>query len=297
MCFFAEPIFLNAIIDRLNTLVFNINLFKSLFYALFLYSLFCLIQAIRLFNLLDYYPGPDSRFISWLIAIPYSYHSPDSYVDTNIKGTLNIIQAAKDLNIERILVTSTSEIYGTAKYVPIDENHPKQPQSPYSASKIGADCMADSFYRSFDMPITIVRPFNTYGPRQSARAIIPTIITQLLNGFEEIIIKRLQFNEAQTSHYTTLVKQHSTAIREKDAKIRDSKKNLYSLLTNDDIAKTKEDSIVSQLGVLQKDIEMLHFKHFQDIKKICNPSQKEAFNKLAVNLATLFKPKNRKSKK
>ena len=121
-----------------------------------------------------------------LIAIPYSYHSPDSYVDTNVKGTLNIIQAAKDLNLERVLVTSTSEIYGTAQYVPIDEIHPKQPQSPYSASKIGADCMADSFYRSFDMPITIVRPFNTYGPRQSARAIIPTIITQLLNNFEEI---------------------------------------------------------------------------------------------------------------
>jgi NAD dependent epimerase/dehydratase len=121
-----------------------------------------------------------------LIAIPYSYHSPDSYVDTNIKGTLNIIQAAKDLKVERVLVTSTSEIYGTAQYVPIDEKHPKQPQSPYSASKIGADCIADSFYRSFDMPITIVRPFNTYGPRQSARAIIPTIITQLLNGFEKI---------------------------------------------------------------------------------------------------------------
>ncbi|MCK0115066.1 NAD-dependent 4,6-dehydratase LegB [Gelidibacter sp. F63206] len=121
-----------------------------------------------------------------LIAIPYSYHSPDSYVDTNVKGTLNIIQAAKDLEVERVLVTSTSEVYGTAQYVPIDEKHPKQPQSPYSASKIGADCMADSFYRSFDMPITIVRPFNTYGPRQSARAIIPTIITQLLNGFDEI---------------------------------------------------------------------------------------------------------------
>jgi NAD dependent epimerase/dehydratase len=121
-----------------------------------------------------------------LIAIPYSYHSPDSYVDTNVKGTLNIIQAAKDLEIERVIVTSTSEIYGTAQYVPIDEKHPKQPQSPYSASKIGADCMADSFYRSFDMPITIVRPFNTYGPRQSARAIIPTIITQLLNGFDQI---------------------------------------------------------------------------------------------------------------
>ena len=121
-----------------------------------------------------------------LIAIPYSYHSPDSYVDTNVKGTLNIIQAARDFGVERVLVTSTSEIYGTAQYVPIDEKHPKQPQSPYSASKIGADSMADSFYRSFDMPITIVRPFNTYGPRQSARAIIPTIITQLLNGFEEI---------------------------------------------------------------------------------------------------------------
>ena len=121
-----------------------------------------------------------------LIAIPYSYHSPDSYVDTNIKGTLNILQAAKDFDIERILVTSTSEVYGTAKYVPIDEKHPRQPQSPYSASKIGADSIAESFYRSFKTPTTIVRPFNTYGPRQSARAIIPTIIIQLLNGEKEI---------------------------------------------------------------------------------------------------------------
>ena len=121
-----------------------------------------------------------------LIAIPFSYHSPDSYVDTNVKGTLNIVQAAKDLNVERVLVTSTSEVYGTATYVPIDEHHPRQPQSPYSASKIGADCIAESFYRSFDLPLTIVRPFNTYGPRQSARAVIPTIITQLLNGATEI---------------------------------------------------------------------------------------------------------------
>ncbi|MFT7420357.1 MAG: NAD dependent epimerase/dehydratase [Arcticibacterium sp.] len=121
-----------------------------------------------------------------LIAIPYSYHSPDSYVDTNVKGTLNILQAAKDLGVKRILVTSTSEVYGTAQYVPIDEKHPRQPQSPYSASKIGADCMAESFHRSFSLPVTIVRPFNTYGPRQSARAIIPTIITQLLNGYDEI---------------------------------------------------------------------------------------------------------------
>lgn len=117
-----------------------------------------------------------------LIAIPFSYHSPDSYIDTNIKGTLNILQASKDLKTERVLITSTSEVYGTARYVPIDEKHPRQPQSPYSASKIGADCIAESFYRSFDIPLTIVRPFNTYGPRQSARAVIPTIITQLLNG-------------------------------------------------------------------------------------------------------------------
>lgn len=121
-----------------------------------------------------------------LIAIPYSYHSPDSYVDTNVKGTLNILQAAKDLNVERVLVTSTSEVYGTALYVPIDEKHPRQGQSPYSATKIGADAVADSFFRSFNLPVTIVRPFNTYGPRQSARAVIPTIITQLLSGKKEI---------------------------------------------------------------------------------------------------------------
>lgn len=121
-----------------------------------------------------------------LIAIPFSYHSPDSYVDTNIKGTLNVLQAARDFGTKRVLVTSTSEVYGTAKYVPIDENHPFQGQSPYSATKIGADRIAESFYRSFEMPITIVRPFNTYGPRQSARAVIPTIITQLLAGKEEI---------------------------------------------------------------------------------------------------------------
>lgn len=121
-----------------------------------------------------------------LIAIPFSYHSPDSYIDTNVKGTLNIIQAARDNNVGRVLVTSTSEVYGTAQFVPITEQHPKQPQSPYSASKIGADAIADSFYRSFDLPLTIVRPFNTFGPRQSARAVIPTIISQLLNGAQEI---------------------------------------------------------------------------------------------------------------
>lgn len=121
-----------------------------------------------------------------LIAIPFSYHSPDNYVDTNIKGTLNILQAARDLGVSKILVTSTSEVYGTALYVPIDEKHPRQGQSPYSATKIGADSIAESFYRSFDLPVTIVRPFNTFGPRQSARAVIPTIVTQLLSGKKEI---------------------------------------------------------------------------------------------------------------
>lgn len=121
-----------------------------------------------------------------LIAIPFSYHSPDTYVDTNIKGTLNILQAARELELERVLVTSTSEVYGTAQYVPIDEKHPYQGQSPYSATKIAADRLAESFYRSFNLPVTIVRPFNTYGPRQSARAVIPTIITQLLSGKKEI---------------------------------------------------------------------------------------------------------------
>lgn len=117
-----------------------------------------------------------------LIAIPYSYYSPDTYVDTNIKGTLNVVQAARELEVEKIVHTSTSEVYGTAQYVPIDENHPLQGQSPYSASKIGADQIALSFYRSFNTPVSIIRPFNTYGPRQSARAVIPTIISQLASG-------------------------------------------------------------------------------------------------------------------
>jgi NAD dependent epimerase/dehydratase len=121
-----------------------------------------------------------------LIGIPFSYHSPDSYVDTNIKGTLNILQAAKKLNIQKLLITSTSEVYGTAQYIPIDEKHPYQGQSPYSATKIGADRLAESFYRSFGLPVVIVRPFNTYGPRQSARAVIPTIISQFFAGKDQI---------------------------------------------------------------------------------------------------------------
>ncbi len=155
----------------------------------------------KLKNNIDFFPGDirdpngvreamrevDIVFhLAALIAIPFSYHSPDSYIATNVKGTLNIIQAAREGKVKRVIVTSTSEVYGTAKFVPITELHPKQAQSPYSASKIGADAIADSFYRSFELPITIVRPFNTFGPRQSARAIIPTIISQLLNGAQEI---------------------------------------------------------------------------------------------------------------
>jgi NAD dependent epimerase/dehydratase len=127
-----------------------------------------------------------------LIGIPFSYHSPDSYVDTNVKGTLNVLQAARDWETERVIVTSTSEVYGTAQYVPIDEKHPLQGQSPYSASKIGADKIAESFFRSFGTPVITARPFNTYGPRQSARAVIPTIISQLTAGQREVRLGSLQ---------------------------------------------------------------------------------------------------------
>lgn len=137
--------------------------------------------------------GVDTVFhLAALIAIPYSYVAPDSYVDTNIKGTLNMCQAARDEGVRRLLVTSTSEVYGTALYVPIDENHPRQPQSPYSATKIGGDAIAMSFYNAFDLPVTIVRPFNTYGPRQSARAFIPTVITQIAAGKNQIQVGDLR---------------------------------------------------------------------------------------------------------
>ncbi|MDC0335486.1 NAD-dependent 4,6-dehydratase LegB [Pseudodesulfovibrio sp.] len=150
-----------------------------------------------------------------LIAIPYSYHSPDTYVDTNVKGTLNIIQAARDLGVERVVVTSTSEVYGTAQFVPITEDHPLQGQSPYSATKIGADQIAISYYNSFETPVSIIRPFNTYGPRQSARAVIPTIITQIANGAEKIKLGSLtptrDFNYISDTVYAFL------AVAEADA--------------------------------------------------------------------------------
>jgi len=127
-----------------------------------------------------------------LIGIPYSYHSPDTYIDTNVKGTLNIVQAARELEVEKIVHTSTSEVYGSARFVPIAESHPLQGQSPYSASKIGADQLAMSFHLSFNTPVAIIRPFNTYGPRQSARAVIPTIITQIANGARQIRLGSLE---------------------------------------------------------------------------------------------------------
>ena len=165
--------------------------------------------------------GQDTVFhLAALIAIPFSYHSPDTYVDTNVKGTLNILQAARDLDTRRVLVTSTSEVYGTAQYVPIDEKHPYQGQSPYSATKIGADRIAESFYRSFETPVTIVRPFNTYGPRQSARAVIHPIITQLLSGQEEIKLGSLtptrDFNYVKdtANGFVTIAKHDNTIGRE-----------------------------------------------------------------------------------
>jgi len=133
--------------------------------------------------------GQETIFhLAALIAIPYSYAAPDSYVDVNVRGTLNICQAARELGVGRLIHTSTSEVYGTARYVPMDEKHPLQPQSPYSASKIGADAIAHSFYAAFDLPVTIIRPFNTYGPRQSARAVIPAMIAQIASGKMEISI-------------------------------------------------------------------------------------------------------------
>jgi len=146
-----------------------------------------------------------------------SYHSPDSYVETNVRGTLNVLQAARDHGLERVVVTSTSEVYGTAQYVPIDEKHPRQGQSPYSASKIGADAMADAFYRSFELPVVTVRPFNTYGPRQSARAIIPTIVSQLLAGRTTIALGSLEPTRDLT--YVTDTCAGFVALAESDAAV------------------------------------------------------------------------------
>jgi NAD dependent epimerase/dehydratase len=175
-----------------------------------------------------------------LIAIPYSYIAPGSYVDTNVTGTLNICQAAKENGNIRIIHTSTYEVYGTAQYVPIDEKHPKQPQSPYSASKIGADMMAMSFYNAFNLPVTIARPFNTYGPRQSARAIIPTIITQIANGIKEIKLGDL--SPTRDFNYVKDTCNGFIALSETDEAIGKEV----------NIASNSEISIIDTLGLIKK---------------------------------------------
>jgi NAD dependent epimerase/dehydratase len=215
-----------------------------------------------------------------LIAIPYSYHSPDSYVDTNIKGTLNVLQAARDYNISKVLVTSTSEVYGTARYVPIDEKHPKQGQSPYSASKIGADAMAESFYKSFNLPVTIVRPFNTFGPRQSARAVIPTIITQLLAGKTEIKLgslhptRDLLFVKDTASAFVAIAKSDKTIgeeiniATEQEISIQDLAQTIIDLINpdakiiSDDVRLRPEKSEVERLlGSADKIKSLTDWKH------------------------------------
>lgn len=221
-----------------------------------------------------------------LIAIPYSYHSPDSYIDTNIKGTLNVLQAARDFKVKKIITTSTSEVYGTAKYVPIDENHPRQGQSPYSATKIGSDYLADSFFRSFELPVTIVRPFNTYGPRQSARAVIPTIITQLLSGKNEIklgslaptrdlvfvkdtamgFIKIAQC-DALTGHEINIATQTEISIGNL-ANLLISIINPRATIISDDIRLRPENSEVERLlGSNQKLLEFINWKPETDLQK------------------------------
>lgn len=198
-----------------------------------------------------------------LIAIPYSYVAPDSYVDTNIKGTLNICQAAKEAENIRVINTSTSEVYGTAQYVPIDEKHPKQPQSPYSASKIGADAMAMSFFNAFNLPVSTVRPFNTYGPRQSARAIIPTIITQIASGIKEI--KLGDITPTRDFNY-----------------VKDTCKGFLAIAQNDNtigkeinIASNFEISVADTLNLI-KDIMQSDVKFITDEQRI-RPANSEVF--------------------
>ncbi|KJU81368.1 nucleotide sugar dehydratase [Candidatus Magnetobacterium bavaricum] len=170
------------------------------------------------YGVLESITGIDVVFhLAALIGIPFSYYSPDAYVETNIRGTLNVLQAAKHHNVQRVVITSTSEVYGSAIYTPMDENHPLQPQSPYSATKIASDAMAESFYRSFSLPVVIARPFNTYGPRQSLRAVIPTIITQILCGNNEIMLGSIE--PLRDFNYVSDTCNGLTAIAECDAAV------------------------------------------------------------------------------
>jgi NAD dependent epimerase/dehydratase len=198
-----------------------------------------------------------------LIAIPYSYVAPDSYIDTNVKGTLNICQAAKENGNIRVISTSTSEVYGTALYVPIDEKHPKQPQSPYSASKIGADMIAMSFYNAFNLPITIARPFNTYGPRQSARAIIPTIITQIAKGIKQINVGDL--SPTRDFNFVTDICKGFLSIAENDESIGKE----INICSNTEISILETFNLIKEL--MQKDVEFI-----QDNRRL-RPKSSEVF--------------------
>lgn len=215
-----------------------------------------------------------------LIAIPYSYVAPDSYVDTNIKGTLNICQAAKENGNIRVIHTSTSEVYGTAQYVPIDEKHPLQAQSPYSATKIAADAMAMSFYNSFELPVTIARPFNTYGPRQSARAVIPTIITQISNGVKEI--KLGDVTPTRDFNYVEDTCRGFIAIAEEDATIGETI----------NIGSNYEISIEDTLKII-KDLMQSNVKFITDEQRI-RPEKSEVFrlwcDNTLIEKLTGFKP-------
>ncbi len=205
-----------------------------------------------------------------LVGIPYSYNSPQSYYETNVKGTLNILQAAKDLKVKKIIHTSTSEVYGTAKYLPIDEKHPVDGQSPYSASKIAADQMAISFYKSFGTPVTIIRPFNTYGPRQSARAIIPTIILQFLNGKREINLGSV--NTTRDFSYI-------------DDTINAFVKSITAKNTNGEIINLGSNSEVSIKDLVRIIASEMKVKHqiIKDKKRI-RPSKSEVNRLLSKNL-------------
>jgi NAD dependent epimerase/dehydratase len=184
-----------------------------------------------------------------LIGIPYSYHSPDTYIDTNIKGTLNILQAARELEIEKLIHTSTSEVYGTAQFVPITEDHPLQGQSPYSASKIGADQMAMSFYTSFNTPVSIIRPFNTFGPRQSARAVIPTIITQIASGQQTIKVGSM--HPTRDFSFVTDTARGFLAIAESDQSIGE----IINIGSNFEISIADTAKLIAEL--LEKDVEFV----------------------------------------
>jgi NAD dependent epimerase/dehydratase len=216
-----------------------------------------------------------------LIAIPYSYVAPDSYVDTNIKGTLNICQAAKENGNIRVIHTSTSEVYGTAQYVPIDENHPLQPQSPYSATKIAADAMAMSFYNAFELPLTIARPFNTYGPRQSARAVIPTIITQIANGAKEIKLGDL--TPTRDFSYVEDSCRGFIALAEEDKTIGET----INIGSNFEISIADTLNLIKEL--MQSDVEFI-----TDQKRI-RPEKSEVFrlwcDNTKIEELTGFKPK------